>query len=108
MIQELDRPLEMIYDVYHKGEDTMNITISKWGNSIGLRIPATVTESLGLKAGDQVMCELKDGGLFLNKEQSTAQMFEEFYGKPFAEITENDLDSIGEIDWGEDIGGEAF
>ena len=86
----------------------MNIAISKWGNSIGLRIPVVVTESLGLQAGDQVTCELKDGGLFMRKQQSTAQMFEQFYGKPFAEITQADLDSTEEIDWGEDVGGEVF
>lgn len=86
----------------------MNVAISKWGNSIGLRIPVLVTESLGLQVGDQVKCELKDGGVFLRKEQSTAQMFEQFYGKPFDEITEADIGFAEEIDWGEDVGGEVL
>ncbi len=86
----------------------MNVTISKWGNSIGIRIPVTVTESLGLQVGDQVSCELKDDGLFIRKEQSTTQMFEEFYGKPFDKITQTDLNTAVEIDWGEDVGGERF
>ena len=86
----------------------MNVTISKWGNSIGIRIPVKVTESLGLQAGDQVACELKDGGLFLRKQQSTAQMFEQFCGKPYAEITQADLGQAEEIDWGEDVGGEVY
>ena len=86
----------------------MNIAVSKWGNSIGIRIPVVVTESLGLQAGDQVTCELKDGGLFMRKQQSTAQMFEQFYSKPFAEITQADLDSAEEIDWGKDVGGEVY
>ncbi len=86
----------------------MDITISKWGNSIGIRIPVMITESLGLQAGDQVACELKDGGLFMRKQQSTSQMFEQFYGKPFDEITQVDLDSAEEIDWGEDVGGEVY
>ncbi len=98
---------KMIYNVYHGGE-TMNVTISKWGNSIGIRIPVSVTESLELKAGDQVSCELKDGGLFLRKNQTTSQMFESFYGKPFAEITQEDLGPAEEIDWGEDVGGEVL
>ena len=97
----------MIYNVYHGGR-TMNVSISKWGNSIGIRIPVSVTESLGLKAGDQVSCELKDGGLFLRKNQTTSQMFESFYGKPFAEITQADIGSAEEIDWGEDVGGEVL
>ena len=86
----------------------MNATISKWGNSIGLRIPAVIKETLGLKVGDQVAFELKDGGMFIKKQQSTAQMFEEFYKKPFAEITQNDLDPAEEIDWGENVGGEVY
>ena len=86
----------------------MNISVSKWGNSIGIRIPITVTETLDLQAGDQVSCELKDGGLFLRKNQTTSQMFEQFYGKPFKEITQSDIDSAEEIDWGEDVGGEIF
>lgn len=86
----------------------MNVTISKWGNSIGIRIPVVVSESLNLQAGDQVDFELKDGGMFMKKNQSTAEMFEQFYGKPFSEITAEDLGSAEEIDWGEDIGGEIF
>jgi len=86
----------------------MNITISKWGNSIGIRIPVVVAESLGLQAGDQMTYELKDGGMFIRKKQSTARMFEQFYGKPLAEITQADLGNAEEIDWGKDVGGERF
>lgn len=86
----------------------MNIAISKWGNSIGIRIPVIVTESLGLRAGDQVVFEIKDGGMFIKKKQSTSQMFEQFYGKPYEEITQEDLGTAETLDWGEDIGGEIF
>ncbi len=86
----------------------MNVAVSKWGNSIGIRIPMLISESLGLRAGDHVTCEMRDGGVFMKKEQSTAQMFEQFYGKPFEEITQEDLGNAGEIDWGEDVGGEVF
>ena len=102
------KPRAMIYNVYHQGGRAMNVHVSKWGNSIGIRIPVTVTETLGLKAGDQVSFELKDGGMFLKKNQSTSQMFEEFYGKPFAEITPKDLGPVEIIDWGEDVGSEAI
>ena len=86
----------------------MDIAVSKWGNSIGIRIPAAAAESLDIRAGDHVTCELKDGGLLMRKQQSTAQMFEQFYGKPFSQITQSDIDFAGEIDWGEDVGGEVF
>jgi antitoxin MazE len=28
--------------------------VAKWGNSLAIRIPATVAEALGLRAGDEV------------------------------------------------------
>ena len=107
-MEALAKSTKMIYNVYHQGGKAMNVAISKWGNSIGIRIPVVATESLGLQAGDQVSCELKDGGLFMRKQQSTAQMIEQFSGKPFAEITQADLGSVEEIDWGEDVGGEVY
>ena len=35
----LANPCVMIYNVYRKGGAAMNVAISKWGNSIGIRIP---------------------------------------------------------------------
>ena len=67
-----------------------------------------IAESMGLQAGDQITFELKDGGMFMKKEQSTSQMFEQFYGKPFSELTQDDLGVSDDIDWGEDVGGEIF
>jgi len=67
-----------------------------------------IAESMGLQAGDQITFELKDGGMFMKKEQSTSQMFEQFYGKPFSELTQDDLGVADDIDWGEDVGGEIF
>ena len=86
----------------------MNVAISKWGNSLGIRVPVMITEALGLQAGDQVAFELKDGGMFMKKKQSTSEMFEQFYGKPFSEITQSDIGEAEEIDWGEDTGGEII
>jgi len=86
----------------------MNVAVSKWGNSLGIRVPVMIAESMGLQAGDQITFELKDGGMFMKKEQSTSQMFEQFYGKPFSELTQDDLGVADDIDWGEDVGGEIF
>jgi antitoxin MazE len=32
--------------------------VSKWGNSLAIRLPAAVVEVLGLKAGDQIEVEV--------------------------------------------------
>ena len=45
----------------------MHVAISKWGNSLGIRIPITVTESLDLQSGESVILELKDGGMIMKK-----------------------------------------
>ena len=43
----------------------------------------------------------------LNRK-TTKQIFEEFYGKPYDEITEQDIGGGAEIDFGEDIGEEVI
>ena len=41
-------------------------------------------------------------------KKTTEQIFEEFYGKPYNEITEKDIGEGAEIDFGEDIGEEVI
>ena len=41
-------------------------------------------------------------------KKTTKQIFEEFYGKPYDEITEKDIGAGEEIDFGEDIGEEVI
>ena len=44
----------------------MNLQISKWGNSLALRIPSEVVRRLGLRDGDSVQAKLGvDGALTL-------------------------------------------
>ena len=38
----------------------MNIQISKWGNSLALRIPATFIKQIHLKEGDKVEAQIQD------------------------------------------------
>ena len=42
------------------------------------------------------------------KKITTRQLFERFYGKPMEELTPSDLEDIGELNWGEDVGNEVF
>ena len=41
----------------------MRATISKWGNSLGLRIPRVLAEDAGLAEGSVVELRLEDGRL---------------------------------------------
>ncbi|MFZ1990205.1 MAG: AbrB/MazE/SpoVT family DNA-binding domain-containing protein [Alphaproteobacteria bacterium] len=36
--------------------------VSKWGNSLAIRLPAAVVEALGLKEGDEIEITIKDAG----------------------------------------------
>ena len=38
--------------------------VSKWGNSLAIRLPASVTEALALKEGDDVEVIVADKGTF--------------------------------------------
>ena len=38
--------------------------VSKWGNSLAVRLPAAVVEALGLKEGDQIEIRIARGRVF--------------------------------------------
>ena len=86
----------------------MRITVSRWGNSLGVRIPMAVADALSIRCGDHMSCELNSNSIVLRKEKSTAQLFEEFYQKDYASISAGDLGSAELVDFGEDVGGELF
>ncbi len=86
----------------------MSIVVSKWGNSLGIRIPAAIVEALSIHSGDTVDYELNGDTFSFTKKKSTKQLFEEFYGKNFDSLTPQDLGEAPLIDYGEDVGGEKF
>jgi antitoxin MazE len=47
----------------------MNIQISKWGNSLAMRIPAEVVKQIHLKEGDKVEATLSMNGTLIIKPQ---------------------------------------
>lgn len=46
------------YNVYPEGA----MKVAKWGNSLAVRLPASLVEELGLKEGDEVMLTGKQDG----------------------------------------------
>jgi len=45
--------------------------VSKWGNSLAVRLPAAVVEALGLKEGDQIEIRIAQGRTFeVGRDQS--------------------------------------
>ena len=53
----------VIVNVYQCSEDhTMPSKLSKWGNSLGVRLPSYVVERAGLRNGDYLYITLVDSG----------------------------------------------
>lgn len=46
-------------------QESMELQIGKWGNSLGIRLPKHVLEALHLGAKDRVSCAVEDGKLIL-------------------------------------------
>lgn len=49
----------------------MNLKVSKWGNSIGVRLPHAITEQLHLHSGDKVHIELINNKIVMKPIQMT-------------------------------------
>ncbi len=53
----------VIVNVYQCSEDhTMPSKLSKWGNSLGVRLPSYIAERAGLRNGDYLYIKLMDSG----------------------------------------------
>lgn len=54
----------------------MNLQITKWGNSLAVRIPASYVRQIGIKEGDQLQAHLgADGALNLRPAPWCRQAF---------------------------------
>lgn len=84
----------------------MELAISKWGNSLGIRLPKAAVNSLRLSEGDKLEYVVSDTAMTLTKAKSTRSLFEEYYHKPYDEISVSG--NKEEIDWGEDVGKEVI
>lgn len=79
----------------------MKTQVSKWGNSLAVRLPAAYAKDLDLKEGTELDVSLVEGALLLRPRRSEYTL-EELVAK----ITpENRHD---ETNWGEPLGREAW
>ncbi len=57
----------------------MITTISKWGNSLGVRLPAGVAASSGISYGDKVeVTEASDGSIVIRKRKKEKSQLKAF------------------------------
>ena len=73
MISDLD-----IQSVLDK-EIEMIATVSKWGNSLGIRVPSDITAATGLNDGDKVeITSRRDGSIIIRKKKKDVAQLKAF------------------------------
>lgn len=78
----------------------MVITIQKWGNSLGIKIPKAILSSVNWKEGDSLTFRTENNKIILEpvtKRKNIKELFEGFDGNY----------ETKEIDWGEPVGKEV-
>jgi antitoxin MazE len=76
--------------------------ISKWGNSLALRIPATFAETAGLEEGTEVDLKVRGGRLIVIRAQLPRYNLRQLVGQ----ITPKNRHQL--VDWGKPVGKEPW
>lgn len=79
----------------------MQVNISKWGNSLALRIPKKLADELGLSEGKPVDVRVENGTLAVSPARRKYILEEMLAG-----MTEENLH--GETEWGPAVGRERI
>ena len=90
---------------------TTSTTITKWGNSRGVRLPKPFLEKLELKENDVVYVFAENDKIIIKKKyqhKTLKQRAEEFYGKDFETVLEENPYEYEEMDWGSPVGEEVW
>ena len=80
----------------------MSVTLHKWGNSVGLRVPKPLLEQLGLKEGTQVDVKVEGDRLVIERHRPRRLTLKEVL-KGFTPDNQP-----GEVDWGPPVGKEVW
>ena len=80
----------------------MQVTMRKWGNSIGVRIPAGILTELNLSAEKKVDVRAEAGRIIIEPIIDSQETLEQLLGQ----ITPDDVHS--EIDFGQPVGKELL
>ena len=80
----------------------MSITLHRWGNSVGLRLPKPMLEQLGLAEGAEVDVRVEGNQLVIERHRPQRLTLQDVL-KGFTPDNQP-----GEVDWGEPAGTEAW
>lgn len=87
-------------DIIFHINPAMRVTVSKWGNSLAIRIPNPLVKGFRLKEGDVLSVIEKDGG-FVARPEPTADL-----ASVLAAISPQSLHAGTE--WGPSVGSEKL
>jgi len=76
----------------------MLANISKWGNSLGIRIPLSIAKQVGISEGEPVELTVENNHILIQKKYRLESLL--------AKITPENIHS--EIDTGTSVGGETW
>jgi antitoxin MazE len=80
----------------------MSVTLHRWGNSVGLRVPKPLLDQLGLGEGSKVDVRVEDGRLVIEPHRGQRLTLKDVL-KGFSPD-----DQPGEVGWGRPIGKEVW
>ncbi len=88
----------------------MYVTLQRWGNSQGIRIPKVLLDALDLRENDRVELVQEKDGITVRKaatvpHRTLEERLTVFYGKPIDQIQRLD---DREMDWGSVRGAERW
>ena len=88
----------------------MKTTITKWGNSQGIKIPEAILKDIHLKENDSVDITLENEKIIIKKinvkeHKTLEERLIEFYGENYMDYAKIDEE---EIDWGKPVGEEFW
>jgi antitoxin MazE len=81
---------------------TMPVTLHRWGNSVGLRVPKPLLEQLHLGEGSKVELTVENGRLIIEPKRTRRLTLKEVL-RGFGPN-----DQPGEVGWGKPVGKEVW
>jgi len=78
-------------------------TVTKWGNSLAIRIPAAFAEALGLREGARVELKVRSGELVIIVQRKSVRYRLEQLIDQITPENQNEL-----IEWGKPVGKEIW
>jgi antitoxin MazE len=82
-------------------ERVMQVQLTRWGNSLGLRIPKALTERFGLVEGEKVLLAVEIDHIVISLPRLPTRIAD-----LVADLTHDELAEA--FDWGPDLGRERI